>query len=143
MRRALLAWAALGAIGMGMAPTRALAEPTTQADARARLHYLQYCAGCHLADGRGAPAKGIPSMREGVLARLTATPAGKAYLSRVPGVVNTPLSVDETTQLMNWVLRSFGDSAQPLPSFTAPEIAEGRAHKLTDPVPVRASLLGS
>jgi mono/diheme cytochrome c family protein len=124
-------------------------EPPRQADAsasgRVRLHYMQFCAGCHLPDGTGSPARGVPSMRGGILGRFMATPAGRAYLLRVPGVTNTPLDDAQTAQLMNWLIVNFGDGSVPegKPSFSATEVGDGRAHRLADPARLRAELLGT
>ena len=111
------------------------------AAARARLNYMQYCAGCHLANGQGAPEKGIPSMRGGILGTFLGTPEGRAYLLQVPGVTNTPLDNASTAQLMNWVIRQFKDNDQVVTEFDAQDVAQGRAHRLSDPALTRARLL--
>jgi mono/diheme cytochrome c family protein len=112
---------------------------------RVRLHYMQFCAGCHLPDGTGSPARGVPSMRGGILGRFMATPAGRAYLLRVPGVTNTPLNDAQTAQLMNWLITNFGDGAVPgnYPAFSATEAGDGRRNRLADPAKLRAVLLGT
>ena len=136
--RARFALALLGCCLLTPTVTQAGTEST---DVRARLNYMQYCSGCHVADGRGAPDKGVPSMRDGVLKRFLSTPEGKAYLVSVPGVTNTPLDVASTTRLMNWLVRSFGDvDVEPSP-FQDEDIARGRAHKLSNPEQTRAALL--
>ena len=56
--------------------------------------------GCHLADGRGAPEQGVPSMR-GLAGRLLTLPGGREYLVQVPGVMNSGLSDADTARLMN------------------------------------------
>jgi len=38
---------------------------------------------------------------------------GRAYLSQVPGTLNTPLSDAETAQLLNWVMANIARSSTP------------------------------
>ena len=40
-------------------------------------------------------------------------PEGRAYLSQVPGTLNTPLSDGDTAELLNWVLVNLGRSSTP------------------------------
>lgn len=110
--------------------------------ARARLNYLHHCAGCHLADGSGAPSQGIPSMR-GPLGRFLAVPGGREFIVQVPGVMNSPLSDGDTAQLMNWLLPAL--TVETLPPDTAPysaeEIARLRRTRPLDVMAVRAELV--
>jgi len=78
----------------------------------AQRHYRLYCMGCHLADGSGSPKNYIPSMREQV-GRFLDIPGGRAYLGQVPGLLNTPLSDEETAQVLNWVLINIGKDSTP------------------------------
>ena len=80
-QRAVVTLAATAAALLLATPATALSP---QEAARARLHYLQHCMGCHLADGRGAPEQGVPSMR-GLAGRLLTLPGGREYLVQVPG----------------------------------------------------------
>jgi len=109
---------------------------------RARLQYLQHCAGCHLADGSGEPAKGIPSMR-GPLGLFLTVPGGREFIVQVPGVMNSPLSDADTANLMNWLLPTL--TADTLPPGTAPyttaEIARLRSTRPVDVMAVRAELM--
>ncbi|MCG3190068.1 MAG: hypothetical protein LKCHEGNO_02669 [Burkholderiaceae bacterium] len=126
--------AALGAISIAAA---AAGDPT-----RARLQYLQHCAGCHLADGSGEPAKGIPSMR-GPLGLFLTVPGGREFIVQVPGVMNSPLSDSDTANLMNWLLPAV--TADTLPAGTAPyttaEIARLRGTRPVNVMAVRAELM--
>lgn len=136
-------WLAAAVVGLTLcvpAPTLAQGDAGS-GPARARLNFMQHCSGCHLATGRGAPDKGIPSMRGGVLATFLSTPAGRSYLLSVPGVLNTPLDVSATTELMNWVVRNFADSDGPYAPFQEHEVVAARANRLQDPVKTRAELL--
>ena len=110
--------------------------------ARAHMQYLHHCAGCHLADGTGEPAKGIPSMR-GQLGLFLTVPGGREFIVQVPGVMNSPLSDRDTANLMNWLLPTI--TADTLPANTAPytaeEIARLRATRPLDVMAVRATLV--
>lgn len=78
----------------------------------AQKNYRLYCMGCHQADGSGSPENGIPSMRDEV-GHFLKVPEGRAYLSQVPGTLNTPLSDAETAQLLNWVMTNIARSSKP------------------------------
>ena len=86
-------------------------------DRSARLQYILHCAGCHQADGHGAPDSGVPDMR-GQLGHFLKLPEGRAFLVKVPGTSNSALSNREVTRLLNWMVRSF--SAPTLPADFAP-----------------------
>ncbi|MGH7291646.1 MAG: c-type cytochrome, partial [Myxococcota bacterium] len=54
------------------------------------VNYMLHCQGCHRPDGSGVPGA-VPDLRDEV-ARFLATDDGRAFLIRVPGVANAPLS---------------------------------------------------
>lgn len=138
-QRAVVALAATAAALLLATPATALSP---QEAARARLHYLQHCMGCHLADGRGAPEQGVPSMR-GLAGRLLTLPGGREYLVQVPGVMNSGLSDADTARLMNWLLPQV--SAETLPPgplpYDAAEIARLRRHRPLDMIATRQALI--
>ena len=105
-------------------------------------NYRLYCMGCHRADGAGSPENGIPSMRDelGFFLRL---PEGRAYLSQVPGTLNTPLSDAETAELLNWVLINIGRSSTPpdFQRYTADDVSAYRAAVPEDVPGKRVKLL--
>jgi mono/diheme cytochrome c family protein len=104
--------------------------------------YVLECRGCHGAHGEGTPGK-VPSLAEA--ARFVATPRGRAYLVRVPGVAGSQLSNARLAALLNWVLHELA-SDPPTPDDFAPfsdaEIARERAQRLLDPLAERAAVLG-
>lgn len=124
----------LGAITMGAA--------AADDSARAHMQYLHHCAGCHLADGTGEPAKGIPSMR-GQLGLFLTVPGGREFIVQVPGVMNSPLSDRDTANLMNWLLPTITAETLPAntPPYTTEEIARLRATRPLDVMAVRATLV--
>jgi mono/diheme cytochrome c family protein len=116
----VLAWAARGA-------------PPTRED------YLLHCSGCHQADGAGVP--GVVPPLSG-LAPFLATPAGRAYLVRVPGVAQSSLGDERLAALLNWVMREIS-GAEPNPAYDAPEVHALRADPLRDARAARAAVLGN
>jgi hypothetical protein len=104
--------------------------------------YTLECRGCHGAGGEGTPGK-VPSLAE--TARFLATPRGRLYLVRVPGVAGSSLSDARVAALMNWVLRELA-SGPPAPvdfvPFGEAEVARARALPLLEPTAERAAILG-
>ena len=120
----------------------AMAAAASPDDSRARVQYLHHCSGCHLVDGSGAPAKGIPSMR-GALGQFLKVPGGREFIVQVPGVMNSPLSDRDVANLMNWLLPALAPEnlvASTAP-YTADEIARLRQSRPADVMAVRALLL--
>jgi hypothetical protein len=105
------------------------------------VNFQLNCMGCHLADGSGESGR-VPSLRRS-LVLLSATPEGRDYIIRVPGVAQSPLSNEDTAALLNWMARNLSDLALP-PSFadySAAEIGRLRAHPLIHVRAARARLL--
>ena len=134
------------ALAMLLLVGRADGSEPAQADApsprAARSQYLQYCSGCHLPDGGGAPASGVPALRER-LADFLRIDGGRQYIVQVPGVMNTPLGDAETAALMNWLVQAMSPDGVPqgfLP-YTASEVAVLRASRPHDIYAVRRALL--
>jgi len=106
------------------------------------FNYVLHCQGCHLEDGAGTPGSGIPALR-GSVGRFLRVPAGREYLTRVPGVAQAALDDAALAELLTWVVRHF--SAAELPRdfvpFTADEMARGRRLPLTDVEGTRRKLM--
>jgi hypothetical protein len=99
-------------------------------------NYVLHCSGCHRLDGSGV--RGVaPDLRE--IGPLVETPAGRAYLGRVPGVAQAPMDDEELASLLNWVLTEIAGTA-PRPAYTAREVGILRAEPLRDPVAARRAL---
>ena len=107
-------------------------------DAQAR--YLLHCRGCHLADGTGV-APDVPTLVDEI-GRLVATPAGREYVVRVPGVSQSALNDAELAVVLNWILETFNADTLPADfrSYSADEIADARKKVLADPLTYRRSL---
>ena len=113
---------------------------TTQAEAQARFDYLLHCSGCHLRDGAGAPPE-VPSLRG--MGRLVATPAGRAYIARVPEVAQAPLDDAALARLLNWVLQEFNATTLPaeFQPLDAAEVGAARKRVLADPLRTRETIV--
>ena len=104
------------------------------------VNYQLRCMGCHLADGSGQPGR-VPSIRRS-LVLFSASPEGRDYVVRVPGVAQSPLSDEDTAALLNWMARNLSDLEVP-PSFVDYSEAENRAlrgHPLVRVSAIRARL---
>jgi len=113
----------------------AQATPTVVAD------YMLNCQGCHLPDGSGYAAHGVPDLKfSGALLQRS---GGREYFARVPGVAQSGLDDARLAQLLNWVLQRFGGDDLPadFKRYTAGELAAWRRQPYADPASVRRSLL--
>jgi hypothetical protein len=97
-------------------------------DMQPRFDYVLNCAGCHRMDASGSAV--VPSLAG--IAPFLATPRGRAYLVRVPGVAQAPLSDERVAALLNWALAEFG-GAEKFAPYSAAEVAALRAAPLRDP----------
>lgn len=109
-----------------------LAAPAAADEPAAAEDYALHCSACHALDGSGLGF--VPGLHG--LAPLLAAPGGRAYLVRVPGVAQAPLSDERLARLLNWVLRRFSD-ARAEPPYAAAEVARLRASPLRDPAAAR------
>lgn len=107
-----------------------------------RDDYHLHCMGCHGEEGRGSQAGKVPSFRTD-LGRFLATPEGREFVQRVPGVSLSALDSRRLAALMNWIVREFADPARAngATPFTAEEIERLRKRPLLDVASVRAALL--
>jgi hypothetical protein len=105
------------------------------------VNYQLRCMGCHLADGSGE-AERVPSIRR-TLVLFSASPAGRAYVIRVPGVAQSPLSDADTAALLNWMARNLSDLKIPshFADYSAAEVHGLRNRPLAQVSAARARLL--
>ena len=110
------------------------------ARADTRTDYLLYCRGCHLANGEGVPPV-VPTLHD--LGPLVATPTGREYIIRVPGVAQTEMNDTRLTAVLNWVLQEFNANTLPddFKPYSVQEVSASRYKVLTDPVRTRAEIL--
>lgn len=112
---------------------------SSTAVADARSDYLLHCSGCHLENGSSSPPD-VPDLRE-TLGFLSSFAAGRAYLVKVPGVSQAPLSDAKLAEVMNWMLNNYQLKQPSGAFFTEKDIAAHRGKPLYDPGVLRASLL--
>ena len=106
----------------------------------AHAKYLLHCRGCHLANGTGVPPD-VPTLVDEI-GRLVATPVGREYVVRVPGVSQSALDDAGLAVVLNWILETFNTdtlSADFRP-YSAMEITEARKKVLADPLKYRRTL---
>ncbi len=116
---------ALGlAVLLFAAPARA--EPPVEED------YLLHCSACHGMDGAGTPV--TPTLVG--IGWLLEAKGGRAYLARVPGVAQAPLSDARLARLLNWTLERYSGK-RPDPPYAASEVGELRRAPLRDPLSAR------
>jgi hypothetical protein len=123
---------------LSSAPAFGLAAPVEQV----RADYMLACQGCHLDDGRGFPARGVPKL-SGYLGNFLKVPGGRAFLVQVPGSAQSDLSDARLAALLNWMVRSF--SPQQVPAdfveYEAAEVGRLRTHPLAAVAATRAELV--
>jgi cytochrome c553 len=110
-------------------------------DDEVRANYLLACRGCHLADGSGVPPE-IPTLRN-TLGPLAASAEGRDYLVRVPAVLQSRLSDEKLTEVLNWVLTEFNADTLPknFKPLTTREVTAARKQILADPIGYRRARL--
>ena len=106
----------------------------------AQAKYLLHCRGCHLANGTGVPPD-VPTLVDEI-GRLVATPVGREYVVRVPGVSQSALDDAGLAVVLNWILETFNTDTLPADfrPYSAVEITEARKKVLADPLKYRRTL---
>jgi len=104
-------------------------------------NYMLHCQGCHRPDGSGAVGA-VPDLR-GHVAVFLGSPAGRAFLVRVPGSANAPLSDRELAELLVWIVNRFDPAHVPadFAPYTAAEVASLRKQLLSKVQDARAAIL--
>jgi hypothetical protein len=73
---------------------------------------------------------------------FAASPTGRDFLMRVPGVATAPLSDADIALLLNWMAHNLSDVPTPASflDFTAEEVGQARRHPLADVSATRGQL---
>jgi len=102
---------------------------------------MLHCQGCHRPDGSGVPGA-VPAF-PGQVGVFLKSPAGRAYLARVPGAANAPISDDELADLLGWIVRRFDPANLPadFKDYSGDEVAKLRRQTLTQVAREREALL--
>ena len=97
---------------------------------RAWQNWTLNCQGCHRPDGTGS-AGTTPSVA-GTVAKFLSAKQGREYLARVPGVATSPLSDQELSEVLNWMLWRFDREDMPsdFVPFTGAEVGDFRKRPL-------------
>lgn len=101
-------------------------------------NYLLHCGGCHIEDGSGMPPH-VPDLRVDMPFFASFT-EGRAYIARVPGVVQSPMTDEQLTQVLNMILDRFTPAGSNLQPYTAEEVRLYQQEVLLDPQKLRDQL---
>jgi cytochrome c peroxidase len=122
----------------GIFAATALAAANVQAQG-VEYNYLLHCGGCHIEDGSGMPPH-VPDLRV-EMPLFAASVEGRAYIARVPGVIQAPMNTQQLTDVLNMILSKFAPEGSSLQSFTEAEITLYQQEPLLDPKTLRDQLL--
>ncbi len=136
-----IAVALAATLSLGAAPLAPGAPPDSQRSPE--TNYMLHCQGCHRPDGSGAPGA-VPDLR-GHVAVFLGSSAGRAFLVRVPGSANSPLSDRELAELLVWMVKRFDPAHVPsdFAPYDAVEVASLRKQSLSKVQGERAAILGA
>lgn len=97
---------------------------------RAQSQYLLRCGGCHGTTGV-SPPKSVPMLRD-MVGWFLCTPAGRAYIIRLPNVAQQKLSDADLAAVMNFTTFELGGSSVPKSAvrFTEAEVRQIRSKPL-------------
>ena len=70
-----------------------------------KANWMLNCQGCHKPDASGVEGE-VPSMN-GYVSKFLQVDGGREYLVQVPGVAFSPLSDQQTADLLNWMLVTY------------------------------------
>lgn len=132
----------LSVLGLvGALPGLAWAAPAPEPAQDPRLTYQLHCEGCHMSDGSGWPGR-VPALK-GEVRRFLATPDGRAFLVRVPGVAQSTLDDRQLAQVLNWLVATFDDGPKAVGfrPYSPSEVRQLRAKPLSDTQRVRAAIV--
>ncbi|WP_225923119.1 c-type cytochrome [Pseudomonas xantholysinigenes] len=118
-----------------------LALPAWATEPR-QFDYMLNCQGCHLPDGSGNPARGVPAF-PGQLGRFLSLPGGREYLVQVPGSALSGLSDEALANVLNWMLARFDPGHLPadFQAYTGAEVRRWRQAVPSDVNAIRERLL--
>jgi hypothetical protein len=105
----------------------------------AEYNYLLHCGGCHIEDGSGLPPH-VPDLRV-EMPLFAGFTEGRAYIARVPGVIQAPMDSQQLTDVLNLLLSRFAPEGSDLQPFSVEEITLYQQEELLDPKKLRDLLL--
>ncbi|RDD60532.1 cytochrome c [Ferruginivarius sediminum] len=103
--------------------------------------FARNCQGCHRADGEGASGS-VPRLTDFV-GYYTQIEGGREYIASIPGVVYSMLDDAELANVMNWMLKTYGEGelAADFKPYTAADIARFRADPIENVRTKRAQMV--
>ena len=115
---------------------------SSQSRQKPEINYLQFCQGCHRADGSGSRSNDVPDLR-GSVGNFLYLKEGRDFLVQVAGVAQAPISDVELAELMNWTLYKFGASEMPdlFVPYDAEEVRKLRMNRPTNTSIIRNNLV--
>ncbi|MEN9728337.1 MAG: hypothetical protein RL434_2703 [Pseudomonadota bacterium] len=107
-----------------------------------RQNYLLYCAGCHMPDGTGSAANDVPTLHD-IPGHFIKVARGREFLAQVPGILYSPLTDLEASEILNWMLLQYSKDVLPadFKPYTPEEVARHRRIKPADIMKVRTEVL--
>ena len=107
----------------------------------AQNNYMLECQGCHKMDGSGT-VESVPTLKNH-MAKFLLVPGGREFLVQVPGSAQSPLSDQELTDTLNWMLSEFGpiDIVNRHPQYTVENVSIWRKTPLIEVQAVREKLI--
>ena len=114
---------------------------SSQSKQNPETNYLQFCQGCHRADGSGSRSNDVPDLR-GSVGNFLYLKEGRDFLVQVAGVAQAPISDIELAELMNWTIYKFGALEMPelFVPYNAEEVQKLRLNRPTNTNTLRKNL---
>lgn len=112
------------------------------AERTAKANFVLKCVGCHLSDGTGMPASGIPDF-VGKVGVFAAIPEGRAYLLHVPGVIGSSLTDGQIADVLNYIMDTWAGASLPnhYVPFDAAEVSALRKQDIGNAVNYRRTVV--
>ncbi|MBU1307718.1 MAG: cytochrome c [Alphaproteobacteria bacterium] len=114
----------------------------TAAERTPKANFVLKCVGCHLGDGTGMPAAGIPDF-VGKVGVFAAIPEGRAYLLHVPGVIGSSLTDAQIADVLNYIMDTWAGASLPSDyvAFDADEVSALRQQNIGNAVNYRRTVV--
>lgn len=117
-------------------------KPNAWATSPAQADYMLNCQGCHLPEGEGYPARGVPALK-GHVGKFLLVEGGREFLVQVPGSAMSDLSNQQLADVLNWILVSFNSAGLPknFTPYSAEEVTQLRQSPLLEVTKTRSTLI--
>jgi cytochrome c553 len=114
----------------------------TNATSQVQSDYMLNCQGCHLPQGEGFPARGVPQIKDS-MGKFLKVEGGREFLVQVPGASLSDLSDQRLADVLNWMLRTFSPNEleKTFEAYSAIEVNLLRKSPLTNVNELRRQLI--